>query len=177
MTSLVVRPWRLDDAESLLVACGSDDIELPGGPLRTMEQAEQWIADLSVAQAVGRAQSWAITVDDLPVGGVALRRIDHAHQSAEISYWLAEFTRGLGLAARATAAVAAYGFNEGQLFRIELAFRATHPKSRAVAERVGFTAEGIHRAKMLLEGERVNVETYARLASDPPPDIEPLGLR
>ncbi len=176
MTSLVVRPWHLDDAISLLTAFASDDLANQGGPLTSEHDAREWIERWQSGRGAGNAAAFAIAVDDVPVGGVALSEIEHRHDTAWMSYWLSEFTRGLGLATRATAAVAAYGFEELGLFRLELSHRVNHPKSCKVATRAGFIAEGIERSKLRYDDERFDLETHSRLATDPAPDIEALAL-
>lgn len=55
------------------------------------------------------------------------------------------------------------------LQRLELGHRANNPASGAIARHAGFVKEGTERAKFLLDGRRVDVDTYGRLASDPPP--------
>lgn len=174
MTFLVVRPWRLDDVSSLLTVCASDDVRPYVGDLTADDEAHRCIVRWQAAQAAGESAVFAISVDDVPVGGVALQHIEHRHHTAEMTYWLAEFTRGLGLASRAAAAVAAYGFGELGLHRLELSHRANHPRSRAVAVRAGFVVEGVQRLKVLDDGERFDVEMHSRLASDPAPEIDAL---
>lgn len=176
MTFLIVRPWRLDDVSSLLTVCASDDVTPYVGEVKADDEAHRRIVRWQAAQATGESAVFAIAVDDVPVGGVALQHIEHLHHTAQITYWLSEFTRGLGLASRATAAVAAYGFGELGLHRLELSHRVNHPKSRAVALAAGFVTEGIERSKVLDDGERFDVETYSRLASDPAPEIEALPI-
>ncbi|OUE31259.1 hypothetical protein BFL35_05940 [Clavibacter michiganensis] len=51
-----------------------------------------------------------------------------------------------------------------------------NPASCRVATRAGFAAEGIERAKLRYGDERFDVETHARLATDPPPAVLPLRL-
>ncbi len=173
---MVVRPWRLDDDVSLLTAFASDDLDSQGGPLVTEQDARRWIERWQSGREDGNAAAFAIAVDDVPVGGVALSAIEHRHDTAQVSYWLAEFTRGLGLASRATATVAAYGFEELSLFRLELEHRVKHPKSCQVATRAGFVAEGLERSKVRFDDERFDVETHARLVSDPAPEVDRLPM-
>lgn len=45
-----------------------------------------------------------------------------------------------------------------------------NPASCVVAERAGFIAEGVERAKLKHGDERFDVELHARLATDPVPD-------
>lgn len=55
------------------------------------------------------------------------------------------------------------------LFRLELGHRVNNPASCVVAERAGFIAEGVERAKLKYGDERFDVELHARLATDPEP--------
>ncbi|WP_440697198.1 GNAT family N-acetyltransferase [Clavibacter nebraskensis] len=50
-----------------------------------------------------------------------------------------------------------------------------NPASCRVARRAGFIAEGIERAKLRYGDERFDVETHARLATDPPSAVVPLA--
>lgn len=176
MTSIVLRPWRLDDASSLVAAFSSDDLDAQGGPLATEEQAREWIEKWHTGRSAGRGAAFAIAVDDVPVGGVALSDIERRHDTAWTSYWLAEFTRGLGLGFRATAGLATYGFEELSLHRLELGHRVNNPTSCRVATRAGFAVEGTERSKLRYGAERFDTETHARLATDPAPDVEPLPI-
>ncbi|RIJ14589.1 N-acetyltransferase, partial [Clavibacter nebraskensis] len=76
-------------------------------------------------------------------------------------------------ATRALAGAAAWGFADG-LFRLELGHRVNNPASCRVATRSGFAAEGIERAKLRYGDERFDVETHARLATDPATAVVPL---
>ncbi len=176
MTCLVLRRWHVDDASSLLTAFASDDLNTQGGPLTGEQEARQWIENWHRAHEAGHGAAFAIAVDDVPVGGVALSNIEHRHDTALTSYWLSEFTRGLGLAFRATAGVATYGFAELGLHRLELGHRVNNPTSCRVATRAGFVAEGVERSKLRYDSERYDVEIHSRLASDPAPDIEALPI-
>ncbi|MGQ4537763.1 GNAT family N-acetyltransferase [Dermabacteraceae bacterium P7074] len=49
---------------------------------------------------------------------------------------------------------------------MELGHRANNPASGGVARAAGFVQEGVEREKFLVNGERVDVYTYGRLASD-----------
>ncbi len=66
-----------------------------------------------------------------------------------------------------------------QGFEVELlGHRANNPASGVVARAAGFVLEGTERAKFLVSGQRVDVLSYGRLATDPWPTAEelPLGL-
>ena len=60
----------------------------------------------------------------------------------EIGYWLAEHHAGRGVMTRCCLAVIDYGIGELGLHRIQILADALNRRSRAVAERLGFTLEG-----------------------------------
>jgi ribosomal-protein-serine acetyltransferase len=78
------------------------------------------------------------------VGMFSLFRFDWDVPSGEIGYWAATAKTGQGFATEATLALTELGFSLG-LVRIEIRCDAKNTRSRAVAERAGFTLEGILR--------------------------------
>ncbi|MBI9115899.1 GNAT family N-acetyltransferase [Sanguibacter suaedae] len=170
----VLRPWRPQDACALRFAVASaPDLaaQVGGADLSTDALAATYIEHY--LRSDSGLRSWAVVVDDQAVGNVSLSAIERRHGTAWVSYWLAEPARGRGLAARALAAVAPWAFEDG-LFRLELGHRTNNPASCAVATRAGFPAEGVERQKLRYDDTRFDVETHARLATDPSPAVEPL---
>ena len=106
-------------------------------------------ANLERADASWREGTWAVfrAVDadtDQVVGGVNLRMA--GNETAEVSYFLRAFARGRGLATRGVRLVARWAFEELGIERIELRAHSENNASIRVAERAGFTREGIERA-------------------------------
>lgn len=172
-----LRPWRDDDADDLLTAfAGSGMVSQGADEVRDHAAAAAWIAR-NPWQPDGTAASLAIDVDGRAVGNVSLSGINRHHDTAWVSYWVAEARRGRGLATRATATIAAWALREGGLYRLELGHRLNNPESGRVARRAGFLREGTQREKLRYGDERFDVGTYARLASDPEPAVALLPLR
>lgn len=174
MTGPRLRPWTASDAGALRDAfLTTPDLvsQLGGADLSTIAAAEAHIAGPLAADDAHRV--WAIVDDGVAVGSVGVSAIDHRHDTAWLHYWLAGSGRGRGLATRALAGAAAWAFADG-LFRLELGHRVNNPASCRVATRAGFAAEGIERAKLRYGDERFDVETHARLATDPEPEVVPL---
>lgn len=173
----VLRAWSPEDAADLL-ACVERTADLAvqlGGavPTTVTEAADHIRAHL---RHVEPDLTWAVVRGGVVVGNVGLTGIERRHDTAWVSYWLDAEARGRGVAARAVATVAAHAFGLG-LVRLELGHRTNNPASCAVAVRAGFLAEGVERAKLRYGTERFDVETHARLATDPAPDLAPLPLR
>ncbi|MCC9204715.1 GNAT family N-acetyltransferase [Arthrobacter sp. zg-Y769] len=175
--SPLLRPWTAADAPALHAAFAADPLleHQLGCRLDDVGQAAAYL-EANLAGSLQR-RSFAVDVDGAAVGNIGLTAIDPRHQSAWVSYWLAPSVRGRSLAARGVAAAADWALGEGGLFRLELGHRTNNPASCRVAWKAGFQPEGIERAKLRYGQARFDVETHARLASDPVPDIYPLPLQ
>src|SRR5438128_3125971 len=76
------------------------------------------------------------------VGIAGFHHLDRVHRSTNIGYWLAEDAQGRGTVTLAVAALVSHAFGEWQLHRVEIRAAPDNARSRAVAERLGFTEEG-----------------------------------
>ncbi len=173
-----LRNWRATDAEGLLTAVAeSPDLatQLPVGDLTSVASCREFIVAHLVPNG-SLARSFAIVRDGMAVGNLGISNIDRAHDTAWVHYWLATSSRGAGLASRGLAAGAAWAFDELGLFRLELGHRVNNPASCRVATAAGFIPEGIERSKLRYGDERFDVETHARLRTDPIPMIAALSM-
>jgi RimJ/RimL family protein N-acetyltransferase len=84
----------------------------------------------------------------------------------DVGYLIAPWARGRGYASAALRAVARWGVQALGLRRIEWCAYIGNDASRRVAEKAGFTIEGIHRAACLQRGERRDAWVGAVLADD-----------
>jgi RimJ/RimL family protein N-acetyltransferase len=100
------------------------------------------------------------------VGSVGLH--DIADGAAEIGYWCAADCRGQGLMTEAVAAVSAWGFEALGLQRIAWYAGVGNWASRRVAERCGYTIEGVLPLGMEQRGTHIDCWVGGRRASDPP---------
>lgn len=123
----------------------------------------------------GPSRNWAVVAGGAAVGNVGLSEIEPRHGTAWVHYWVAGEARGCGYASRALATVAAQAFRDG-LFRLELGHRVNNPASCKVAANAGFSPEGLQRQKLKYGTERFDVETHARLRSDPGVNLDLLPI-
>ena len=77
-----------------------------------------------------------------PIGGIGLRWNEDV---AEIGYWTRADARGRGLTTRALLLAARVALEEGAA-RVQLRADVENVPSRRVAEKAGFTAEGVLRS-------------------------------
>jgi ribosomal-protein-alanine N-acetyltransferase len=172
---VVLRPWTIDDAAALHAAVTtSPDLahQLGDADLGTVASCAGYIERFLAQPSDDRVDRAVCSdgIDGIALGNVGLSHIDHRHDTAWTYYWVTAGHRRRGLAGGALAAMATYGFEELDLFRIELGHRVDNVASCRVATRAGFASEGIERSKLRYGDLRYDVETHARLATDPSTD-------
>lgn len=92
--------------------------------------------------------------------------IDWANRIGFIGYWLGQDFQGNGIMSRAVRGLTDYGIYQLGLNRIEIRAAVENKKSRAVAERLGFTPEGIIRQGEWLYDHYVDHVVYGLLARE-----------
>ena len=108
---------------------------------------------------------WMIETAEGPVGWISLREIQREHGIAAVGYTIGKRFRGRGYATAALHALLpiAFGSTEADLFRLQAVAAIENRASRRVLERAGFAFEGIARALLVIDGERVDHACYALL--------------
>ncbi|MEU8952755.1 GNAT family protein [Streptomyces sp. NPDC048518] len=180
-SGLMLRPWQIEDARTVMTAFADplmrgQSVE----PVETVQDAQRWIAARGEQWATDSAYSFAVvdgggtggsgsSSGGLVLGHVRIGPVDRLHATGWVSYWTTATARGRGVASRACHAVARWGFDDAELFRLELGHRVNNPASCRVARGAGFAVEGRQRQKLEYDGVRFDVELHARLATDPEP--------
>jgi ribosomal-protein-serine acetyltransferase len=128
------------------------------------EEAVRAYTRLQLARFVeGRALPLAVLEDGRIVGTIGARIALHT-DTAEIGYWIDAAAEGRGLVTRSVHAVVEHLERERGVRRCEIRTAATNSRSRAVAERVGFTLEGTLRSAVRVGPARQDLALYSRLA-------------
>lgn len=130
-----------------------------------VEGERRYLSGIEVANAAGEGLHATIRRAGELDGLVGLR-IDALHRSAEVGYWLSERSVGRGVMTRAVAAMFGLAFGALGLHRVELLAATENARSRAVAERLGMSFEGIRREAEELPRGFVDLAMYACLAQD-----------
>jgi RimJ/RimL family protein N-acetyltransferase len=143
---IVLRSWREDDAPAVYEACQDPEMQrrLPLLPRPyTRAHAEAFVA--------GRVDegpySFAIEEDGRLVGSISLRITDPG--TANLGYWCAREARGRGIVTRALRRLCAYGLEDLGLQRLELIADPDNVASQRVAEKAGFSREGVLRSHLV----------------------------
>jgi RimJ/RimL family protein N-acetyltransferase len=151
---VTIRPWREGDADALvqrindpLVAAFLDRVPQP----YTHEDARAWFELANERWQDGTMAAFAVEVEGIegPVGGVGVRFFGGLDEGcAEVGYWVAEEARGRDVATAATRLASAWAFeSHAELARLQLRADVENAASNRVAEKAGFTREGLLRAQ------------------------------
>jgi RimJ/RimL family protein N-acetyltransferase len=97
------------------------------------------------------------------LGHVMLHTFAWRHRRAEIGYWLVPGARGGGKGRAAVSLLVDWAFATLALDRIEITTTPDNTAARALAEAIGFRAEGLMAGRNLERGRRVDVLLLARL--------------
>lgn len=168
-----LRRLRASDAGDVLRAFAPGTGMERQGSVGSPREAERYVAAL--LEPGSNRHPWAVVLQDRLVGLVCVNA-DAANRSGWFWYWMASETRGRGWTSRAAGAVANWALTALELERLELGHRVDNPASGGVARAAGFIREGTERAKFPIDGRRIDVATYGRLATDPWPGLAGLAF-
>lgn len=166
---ILLRPWTDADLPAILdIFTTSDDLTTQYPlPVTSLDEAATCREKMLTWDESRR--NFAIEVDGIAVGNIGITGVEQRHHTGWVSYFSSGAARGRGLVTRSAIAATNWALGELGLFRLELGHRMNNPASGAIALAAGFTQEGHERQKLEYDGERFDVLTYGRLATDPAP--------
>lgn len=173
VASLALRRLRPDDAPAVLSAFRSNPDMVRQGDVSTLAAAERYVNRL--IEPGSPHEAWSVVAEGELVGLVCVS-VDDENRSGWFWYWMTDAARGRGWTAAAAATIAKWALTTRGLERLELGHRVNNPASGAVARRAGFVKEGTEREKFLVDGQRIDVDAYGRLGSDPSPPFDPIPM-
>ncbi len=168
---LWLRRFRPSDADPLREAVGQSLPELSrwlpwARGLYGLPQARVFIKSSNRSWRRGRAFDFSVTMKGEPhrvVGGVGIWYTSRIQRSGEIGYWVRSDLTGKGVATEAAKALLPLGFEEMGLHRILMRIGVGNHSSRRVAEKLGFSYEGIAREEILVRGVWMDHEVFSLL--------------
>ncbi|MFT3896563.1 MAG: GNAT family N-acetyltransferase [Thermomonas sp.] len=170
--SFLLRPLAAGDAAALHAAVRDSIASLSrwfpwAHAGYALSDAEARVAHCTAARARGEEFAFGIfDADGELLGCVGLNQVNRAHRSANLGYWIGEAHRGHGLATDAARQVAATGFGELGLVRIEVVALPGNAASQRVAEKLGATREGTFRNRLVVRGEPAAAVVFSLVPSD-----------
>jgi RimJ/RimL family protein N-acetyltransferase len=157
-------PW-------ITAACADRELSryIPGMPYPyAAADAGAFIERAALAWAEGIAATFVISnaPDGAGLGTIGLHRAAGDTGLAEVGYWLARAARGRGAATTAVQLVSRWAFAVVGIDRLSLQTAPENVASQRVAERAGFTREGLLRAWMPTPDGRRHSVMFSLLATD-----------
>lgn len=155
-----IRQYTTDDVDGLYAAVVESKAELSTWmPWCHADysriDSENWVNGRADAWETDQQWSFVIVDDrDSLVGTCGLHRLDLLNGTAELGYWVRTSVTGRGIATVATKLLANWAFAERDLHRIEILASIENLPSQRVAEKAGFTREGVLRQRLKLHGRR-----------------------
>lgn len=167
---VILRPFQVKDAAALVAACRDAAI------LRftfmqdglTEAGAVEWIIRSNERWLNGYPRFAIVHPDDDRLLGQVGLNVNVQHLSAEGHYWMKASDRQRGVASSALGLVADWGFSKG----IQRLFLLIHPEnvaSNRLAQRMGFTREGVLRSYEPVKDQRPDLVSWSLLPGDPRP--------
>jgi RimJ/RimL family protein N-acetyltransferase len=161
----VVRPWRMEDAESVVRHANNINVarqlrdRFPHPYTRANASAF-----LKAATSAPEPSNLAIDVGGEAVGAVGyVPGIDVERFSAEIGYWLGESFWGRGITTEALRLVTDHVFDTLNMLRLFALPFADNAGSIRVLEKAGYVREAVLRASSVKYGQPRDQLLYARV--------------
>jgi ribosomal-protein-serine acetyltransferase len=159
------------DAEELyeLTAANRERLAewMPWAADATLDTTREFIRTRRLEFARSGGFSVVIVERDRIVGSIGFPDVNHDQRSCEIGYWLGGSAQGRGTVTLATRALIDYAFGDWKLHRVMIQAGVGNARSRAVAERLGFTLEGVLReAEPFPDGHFNDLVVYGLLAPE-----------
>lgn len=135
-------------------------------PDYSIEDTKQFVSRDRQAYADNKGFRAGIWVRQQLVGSIRYNSIDWANRSTELGYWIDAESEGKGLIARSCRVLIDYAFEVLRLNRVVIQCNVGNPRSCAIAEKLGFTREGIARESFRARDVYLDTIIYGLLASE-----------
>jgi ribosomal-protein-serine acetyltransferase len=169
------RPLRLrtltpDDAEAFARHVVADaehlGVHLPW-PETTADPAgaHEWLERYANG-ADGRVVVAGALDGDAIVGGALLIHHEPTLGNIELGCWAVSAVEGMGVARASCGALLAFARRKLRVERVEWRTTTVNPRSRALAERLGFRYEGTRRSDYVLRGRRYDTDVLSLVGTE-----------
>jgi RimJ/RimL family protein N-acetyltransferase len=168
---VLLRPWGEADVPGIVLAFSDPVMQRFSWRTApyTETDARGYFAEQEEARLRGEGLSFALVEprdQDVVRGCVSLSEVRLDQGCAAVGYWLTPGARGRGVATHAVRLLARWAFAELGLARLELTCGPDNEASQRVAERCGFSREGLLRSHVPFKGARRDSVIYSLLPGE-----------
>lgn len=155
--AIVLRNYVEEDAAALFAAVNENRAHLRPWLLwvdgtQKEEHSLEYIRAARQEQNDQRSIAFGIFKHERLIGGIGMHQWDQRLRKAQVGYWLAKTEEGKGTLSQCANVFLDYLFDRLQLNKVELHYLPANIRSGAVAQRLGFTVEGVLRDSFLMNG-------------------------
>ncbi len=170
MSTFAIRPYQPDDVDGVYAAADEsrDHVARWMGwmtPGYSREDARAWVNQAVESWEQGESYEHVIidAKDGSIVGSCGLNFLNRANGFCNLGYWVRTSRIGEGAARQASLLLRDFGFGILKLNRLEIVIADGNDHSRAVAEGVGATYEGLLRMRLMIAETVHDAHLYALL--------------
>ena len=168
---VLLRPWREADVPGIVLAFSDPVMQRFSWRTTpcTDTDARDYLTEQEEARLRGDELNFALAEPhdhDVLLGCVSLREVRLDQGCAAVGYWLAPEARGRGAATQAVRLLARWAFAELGVARLELTCGPDNEASQHLAERCGFSREGLLRSHVPFKGARRDSVIYSLLPGE-----------
>ena len=167
---VLLRPWRETDVRAMLDAFGDPVFQyFSDWAPRTETDAHSHLMKHERARKRGEQVEFALVEPRkhaVVLGGGSLNNVDLEQGRAAVGYWLAPQARGRGVATHAVRLIAPWALHHLGVARLELTCGPDNRASTRVADRCGFTCEGVLRSYVPFKGGRRDSVVFSLLPGE-----------
>jgi len=145
---LILRRFAVDDAADMFYNWANDERVtrfLTWEPHGSIELTKEILKTWCAAYQEKNCYNWVIELEGRAIGGISVVLLNEKHESAELGYCMGYDNWGKGIMTEAVKAVRDYLFGEIGVHRIVIHHALKNPASGRVAQKCGFTLEGIEK--------------------------------
>lgn len=171
--TILVRPHEVGDIDALFIAVRESIAEIsPWLPWCHADFSREELAGFVEVSRKGWADGsqyqFAIfdSATGSALGGISLNHIAKSNRLANMGYWVRTSATGRGVASEAVKLVAAYGFRDLGLSRVEIAAIPENTAGRRVAQRAGAKFEAVVRNRLVMHGGAYDAALYSLIPGD-----------
>ncbi|MCZ7532155.1 MAG: GNAT family N-acetyltransferase [Acidimicrobiia bacterium] len=170
---LMLRPFRRRDVGTLHEAITASVHELQPW-LPWIDGYDKGFAQRFIRESVGswseqRAYDFTIRpLHDLErhIGNVSIWPTSHQNRTGEVGYWIRSEETGHGYGTEAAAVAIGIGFNELELHKVVLRIAVGNVASEKMAQKLGFTFEGILRDEVKVGSQWLDHTSWSILDTE-----------
>ncbi len=145
---LVLRQFKLEDVEAMYKNWTSDERVkkfLSWSLHKSVDETRKLLQSWCAGYENDTTYNWVITLNGEPIGSISVIEIIERDESCELGYCSGYDFWGNGYMTEAAKAVVDYLFGEIGMHRIAIRHVVKNPASGRVAQKCGFTLEGVTR--------------------------------